>query len=254
MNPRVLVPFAITATILWLGFQSILASFAGQYAHAAQMILLAALLDGIDGEIARRVRGATKFGERLDSYVDIVSFGLAPAYLAYWAFWNQFEAMGAAVAFLYILSGVIRFSRSNVTEDRGHRHCFRGLPIPHNAMWLAMFILVSQSNNAWVGASGLSYDLFVVFAWACSLAFILLQVSNVPYVKPRKDSLLLAISVMLVLMLVTRRPAPVFAVTFFILMFGYAFVSPLLARRALRAMAVAEEDDEEEDEPAHIQR
>jgi CDP-diacylglycerol--serine O-phosphatidyltransferase len=252
MNLRVLLPFGITASILWLGFQAILSAFAGDFSHAAQLIVLGAMLDGIDGEVARRVRGATKFGERLDSYVDVVTFGLAPAYLAYHAFWNQFGTAGVAIAFLYILSGVIRFSRANVTEEKGNRHCFRGLPIPHNAMWVAMLILVSNSTNPWVERSGLSYDIFFVLAWACSLVFILLQVSNVGYVKPRKDTLMLAISVMLVLMLLTRRPAPVFAVTFFILFFTYAFVTPLLARRAQRAMADQEEDEEEE--PAHLER
>lgn len=247
MNPRALIPFGITASILWLGFQSILASFGGAYAHAAQLILLGGLLDGIDGEVARRVRGATKFGERLDSYVDVVCFGVAPAFLAFEAFWNQFDVLGAVVCFAYVLSGVVRFSRSGVTEDRGHRHCFRGLPIPLNAMWLSMYMMVSQSSNAWVEHSGPTYDLFTVFVWASSLTFAVLQVSNVRYIKPSKDSLLLSISIMLVLMLVTRRPAPVFAVTFFVTMAGYAFISPLLARRTLRALA----DEEDEDEPAH---
>lgn len=246
MNLRALVPFAITGSILWLGFESILCAFNGDLAKAAQLIILGAFLDGIDGEVARRVRGATLFGERLDSYVDTVSFGLAPAFLAYHAFWHQFHAAGAAVAFLYALSGVVRFSRANVTSDKGHRHCFRGLPIPHNAMWVAMFVLVSQSSNAWVTASSFTYDVFVIYAWTCSMLFVMLQVSNVAYIKPRRDSLMLAISVMLVLMLVTRRPAPVFAVTFFVLLSGYAFISPFLARRTLRALSEPEEDEEAE--------
>ena len=248
MNPRAIIPFGITASILWLGFQAILAAFDGAYAHAAQLILLGGLLDGIDGEVARRVRGATLFGERLDSYVDVVCFGVAPAYLAYEAFWGQFGVLGACVAFVYVLSGVVRFSRSGVTQDRGHRHYFRGLPIPVNAMWISMYMLVSHSSNAWVEQSGPSYDLFTVFAWASSLAFAVLQVSNVQYVKASRDSLLLAVSSMLVLMLLTRRPAPVFAATFFITLTAYAFVGPLLARRARR---IAAEEEEEEPAPEH---
>ena len=126
----------------------------------------------------------------LDSYVDTMSFAAAPAILVYQAVWRDFDLWGMLVAFAILASGVIRFSRSVVTQDRGHRHYFNGLPIPLSAMWMAMYILVIHA-----GAPDLremfQYGPVSALRWICPLLFVILQVTSVPYVKPGRDALLL---------------------------------------------------------------
>lgn len=240
MRLRQLIPNLITLTILFMGLQAILSSINEQYVRAAQFILLAGLLDGIDGEVARRVRGATKFGERLDSYVDTMSFAAAPAILVYQAVWRDYDLWGMLVAFAILASGVIRFSRSVVTQDRGHRHYFNGLPIPLSAMWMAMYILVSHA-----GAPDLremfQYGPVSALMWICPLLFVILQVTSVPYVKPGRDALLLGSTSVLVLMLISGRPLTAAVLAYFVALFAYAFISPFFRHAPARA---AEEEEE----------
>jgi CDP-diacylglycerol--serine O-phosphatidyltransferase len=239
MNWRPLIPNAITLCVLFLGVQSVLAAINEQFMRAAQFILLAGLLDGIDGEVARRVRGVTKFGGRLDSFVDTISFAMAPAVLVYQSAWRDYEPWGPIVAFAIVASGVLRFSRATVTRDRGRHHYFNGLPIPLSAMWMAMFILMSQSNSMAV-REVMQHGALSAVMWLCALAFIVLQVSNVPYRKPGRDAVILGSTAVLVLMLFTGRPVAAAVIVYFVALFAYAFVSPFLTHEDL--------GEEEEDE------
>ena len=120
----------VTLSVLFLGMQSILLSTTGHLIQAALLIIAAAIIDAIDGSVARRLRSESEFGARLDSYVDVIGFGVAPAILLYESMWRHNPALGSVLATAVASFAVIRFARGVESESQTEKHCFRGLPIP----------------------------------------------------------------------------------------------------------------------------
>jgi CDP-diacylglycerol--serine O-phosphatidyltransferase len=102
---------------------------------------VAALFDGLDGRIARLTHTTTKFGVEYDSLSDLVSFGVAPAVLAYGLVLNQYGRWGWLAAFLYVACGAIRLARFNVMPSSVKRGFFQGLPIPAAAGMVASDVI-----------------------------------------------------------------------------------------------------------------
>jgi CDP-diacylglycerol--serine O-phosphatidyltransferase len=125
-----LVPAALTLASILLGFHAVLKVSHGQFLTASLLILLATLLDKLDGIVARATGTASDFGRELDSLADIVSFGVAPATLAHaWAL-EQLGKVGSAAAFLFVGCGALRLARFNIQTGSVDRRWFVGLPIP----------------------------------------------------------------------------------------------------------------------------
>jgi len=206
MKNRRIILTAFTMGILLLGAGAVLLSIDGRFALAAQFVILAAIMDGFDGSLARALRAESAFGERMDTYVDCVSFGVAPAALTYALMWNQYGAWGAAAALAIIVSGVFRFSRGCSVASRRHRHVYRGLPIPVNATWIGVYVLLVEMDL--LDRAGVSADrgVLTVAFWAPAFAFLLLQVSNVRYLKPSRRQLAGALWGTVGLMVLLRQP------------------------------------------------
>jgi CDP-diacylglycerol--serine O-phosphatidyltransferase len=128
---------------LFLGFWAIVRTLHGQYAEAAPLIFWAILLDVLDGRIARMTGTTSEFGAELDSLADVVSFGVAPALLAYsWGF-ATLPRVGWLVAFLFVVCGALRLARFNVQKTVVDGRHFVGLPIPAAAAPVAALVNVS---------------------------------------------------------------------------------------------------------------
>jgi len=128
----VFLPNAITTASMFFGFYSIQQSMEGNFIHATWALFIAAILDSLDGRVARLVKGTSEFGEEYDSLTDLVSFGVAPAILAIrWAL-NSFGEFGWAAAFIYLAGAAIRLARFNVLigEESWSRSYFKGMPSP----------------------------------------------------------------------------------------------------------------------------
>ncbi len=128
------------ATILGLcaGLSAIRYTFAERYELAAALIILAALLDGVDGLLARKLNAVSSFGAELDSFADFVSFGVAPGVLVYgYALAGTTEAFGWVFVLVYAVCACLRLARFNLSRARtdggGTRH-FVGVPAPAGAM------------------------------------------------------------------------------------------------------------------------
>jgi CDP-diacylglycerol--serine O-phosphatidyltransferase len=137
-----LIPSLFTTGNLFCGFFSLLSTFNGQYMQAAVFIILAHLLDGLDGSVARLTRATSQFGIEFDSLADLVSFGVAPAVLVYyWALvpWNTW---GWLAACLYVVCGALRLARFNVQIRNVEKTHFVGLPIPAAAEMIAATVLM----------------------------------------------------------------------------------------------------------------
>lgn len=136
-----ILPSLFTTGNLFLGFWSMIRTLNGQYVEAAPLILWAIVLDMLDGRIARLTGTTSEFGGELDSLADAVSFGVAPALLAYrWAF-APVPRVGWLVAFLFTMCGVMRLARFNVQKHAVDGRYFVGLPIPAAAGQVAAVVL-----------------------------------------------------------------------------------------------------------------
>src|SRR5262249_7541419 len=136
---RTLVPNLITLLALCARLTAVRLSVAGQLEFALAAIVLAAVLDGIDGRIARLIKGTSRFGAELDSLADFVNFGVAPALILY--FWNlrEMRSAGWIAALVFAICAGLRLARFNVSTDDPNRppwasNFFVGLPAPAGAV------------------------------------------------------------------------------------------------------------------------
>lgn len=136
-----ILPNSLTLCGMFCGFFAILASFKGNYIHAAWAILIANIFDGLDGWVARLTNSTTKFGVELDSLSDLVAFGVAPAILIYSWGLQSFGRFGIGAAFLYVICGALRLARYNVQMGTTESKAFTGLPIPGAGTVMASLVL-----------------------------------------------------------------------------------------------------------------
>lgn len=168
-----LIPSLFTVGNMFCGFAAVLHSINGRLTLAAWLLILAGVLDGLDGRIARLAHASSEFGKEYDSLADVISFGLAPAVLVYlWGLW-MLGRWGAAAAFLFLVAGSVRLARFNVKAAHGERGYFTGLPIPAGAGALAVMVLAAPEPPAG-RAAGIATSVYV-------LLVALLMVSTVAY-------------------------------------------------------------------------
>ena len=161
------IPSAFTLSNLLFGFLSLALTIEGNYRLAAGMILLAVLMDSLDGKVARRLSVSSSFGKELDSLCDLVSFGVAPSILAYSFLLKDFEQFGYLIAAAFATCGALRLARFNVNTGvvKGY---FMGLPIPAAGCAVATFIMLGIKPGGWIFP-------------AMVLVFAYLMVSTVKY-------------------------------------------------------------------------
>ena len=129
-----LLPNLFTTFGIFCGFYGIIASMKGNYSDAAFALFVAMLMDSFDGRVARMTNTASDFGAEYDSLADIISFGVAPAIIAYnWASLDQLGKLGWLAAFVYVVCGALRLARFNIMPETIDKRYFQGLPIPSAA-------------------------------------------------------------------------------------------------------------------------
>src|SRR3954465_686463 len=145
---RMLVPNVITLLAICAGLTSIRLSIEGRMSLAVYAIVFAAALDGIDGRIARMIKGQSKFGAELDSLADFVNFGVAPGLMLY--FWQLHELGNAGwiAAMVFAISGGLRLARFNATMDDPNKpafaaNFFTGVPAPAGAITVLLPIYLA---------------------------------------------------------------------------------------------------------------
>jgi CDP-diacylglycerol--serine O-phosphatidyltransferase len=136
---RVIIPNIITLIALCLGLTAIRLAYEGRYEPAVIAIVVAALLDGIDGRVARLLKGTSRFGAELDSLADFVNFGVTPALILYSFVLNELKAVGWIVVLVFAIAMALRLARFNAMLDDPHRpewkkNFFTGMPAPAGAV------------------------------------------------------------------------------------------------------------------------
>ena len=141
---RLVAPNSLTAANIAVGFVSILAAADGRYELAVYLLLLAILLDLFDGRVARWLRATSKFGQEMDSLSDALSFCAAPAFLAQRAILQPLGGAGIAVSLSFLLAGVLRLARFNLTSEvHGKASRTTGVPTPIAAGYVMVLVLMS---------------------------------------------------------------------------------------------------------------
>ncbi|MFH1177059.1 MAG: CDP-diacylglycerol--serine O-phosphatidyltransferase [Acidobacteriota bacterium] len=168
-----LIPSLFTVGNMFCGFAAVLHALNGRLELAGWLILLAGVLDGLDGRIARLTHSSSDFGKEYDSLADVVSFGVAPAVLVYLWGLRDTGRWGWAVAFLFLVAGSVRLARFNVHAHEGDRRFFTGLPIPGGAGAVTLMVLVHPQQ--------LVEPLHSVVVWIFVFLVSVLMVSTVPY-------------------------------------------------------------------------
>ena len=190
-----ILPNLFTTASLFTGFLAMLLAVQGNIEGSALAILFSALMDGLDGKVARLTNTASEFGIQYDSLADLVAFGVAPAFTSW--MW---------VAFLYVACTALRLARFNVCVTTVSKKFFVGLPCPAAGCAVAMFILFSSYLPSWLEARTPFLGLVVTFVMA------LLMVSRVRYFSFKEYGFLKThafssmISALLVFVLILSQP------------------------------------------------
>lgn len=241
---RRFVPCACTFLALGAGVGSILAAGQGNFLLSAQLILVSLILDGLDGTLARLLRGQTVFGAELDTFVDITSFGIAPAVLLYFypGGLQSVPTWGLILACLYVMSGAARLSRFRAVDPYRGQRGYLGLPITTAAGFMASYLIALESP--WVAdipLFSLREGPLAAGFWLAVVAMLALQVSRIRYSKPTKNPSVLIPFMVCVVMLFIPPVAIYSAVVMFAYGIWFAFISPFFFRRFLAHLPPAEE-------------
>jgi CDP-diacylglycerol---serine O-phosphatidyltransferase len=241
-----ILPNLFTSASLFGGFYAIIAATQGRYEAAAVSILISAILDGLDGRVARLTHTTTHFGVEYDSLSDLVAFGVAPGILAFqWAL-RPFGRFGWLAAFLFVVCGALRLARFNVQKSTTDSNYFRGLPIPAGACFIASLILFIEE----IGGMPEDWPLLIVVT-IYIISF--LMVSRVGYSSFKKMEIRnqkpfnVLVSLILIFIVVAYKPK----IMIFLLMFLYALSGPILALyRLYRRRRHAEGESETAEPPS----
>jgi CDP-diacylglycerol--serine O-phosphatidyltransferase len=207
-----ILPSLFTTGNLFLGFLAIVRAIDGRLGEAAPLIGAAVILDMLDGRIARLTHTQSEFGAQYDSLADAVSFGVAPALLAYeWAL-ELVPRAGWPAAFLFLACGVLRLARFNVQRHVVDGRFFVGLPIPAAAAQLAAIVFVLPD------ARGQRWEAIATLALVVTLAFLMVSTFRYRSFKGidlrRRRSYISVVGIVLLFLIVASQPdASLLAVT-----------------------------------------
>lgn len=212
------IPSLFTIGNLFLGIVSLVLAFKGEYGYAAIMVIIGMFLDGVDGRVARMLNAQSEFGKELDSLSDVISFGVAPAFIMYMVVLHDLGVAGVMITAIFPICGALRLARFN-TQPAPPNY-FVGLPITAAGGILATFALYEQVFEVWMLVVGM-------------LLLSYLMVSTVRYPNFKKfglprQSLWVIPALLLVIIWVAKRYPEEFPKIIFLplgLYAGYAFYS-----------------------------
>lgn len=215
-----LLPNAITSGAMFAGFFAIVAATEAKFLFAGIALLVAMILDALDGRVARAMKAESDFGKQFDSLSDMVAFGVAPGVLAFEWGLNSLNQVGWAITFLYMACAALRLARFNIAGDS---KSFTGLPSP-----MACGVVASAAW-LWGDFFAIPPHIAVVIVMGILVSSIaLLMVSNIRYYSPKvfriRGRVPYVSFVVLVLVLAVIFVNP--PLVFFVCTMGYALSGP----------------------------
>ena len=216
-----ILPSLFTTGNVFCGFYAFVAVLNEDFYHAAWAISVGMIFDGLDGRIARLTKTTSAFGMQYDSLADIITFGMAPAFLAYAWVLKPFGRLGWMAAFLFLLCAALRLARFNVTKTDISSTHFIGLPSPAAAVVVASIVIAFEDLFA------TRINPFIMVMVIYGLAF--LMVSNIKYPAFKKFNFnkRVAFSRFLFIILFIYVLATIPRVALFILGVTYTVIGPI---------------------------
>lgn len=188
---RYAVPNAVTIGNMFCGYLAIMYATTNRLEKAVVAVLIAILLDGLDGRVARRLNATSRFGIEFDSFSDVVSFGIAPAVMMYhWAFHAQADEFGVAVTFFYALCAASRLARFNISAE--NLKSFSGLPTPGAAVFVVAVINTSPhaQDSLVLAGVGTTVMLAIGYLMVSTIEFFSIKQFKLSGVKMRSQLLI----------------------------------------------------------------
>ena len=199
-NARMILPNMLTLIGVCIGLTSIRFALSGEFHLAIIAIVIAAVIDGLDGRIARLIRGTSKVGKELDSLTDMISFGVAPAFIMYFWKLNTLGRFGWLLCLIYVICVALRLARFNINsnqEPSWRDNFFEGVPSPAGGILVLTPLIVSLSGFDYFP---INYDI-VVPIFFIGISFLLISkfpsYSFKKIVIPRRTTIFLLFSIVL---------------------------------------------------------
>ena len=208
-NARMILPNMLTLIGVCIGLSSIRFALDGKFEFAIVAIILAAIIDGLDGRIARLIKGTSKVGKELDSLTDMISFGVAPAFIMYFWKLNTLGRFGWLICLIYVICVALRLARFNVNTGQApswRDNFFEGVPSPAGGILVLTPLIFSMTSFDIIKVN---YDLVVPIFFIIT-SFLL--ISKFPSYSFKK--------------IVIQRRATIFLLFGIVLFFGLLLVYP----------------------------
>ena len=199
-SARVILPNMLTLIGVCIGLTSIRFALDGRFEFAIIAIIFAALIDGLDGRIARLIKGTSKVGKELDSLTDMISFGVAPAFVMFFWKLNTLGKFGWLLCLIYVICVALRLARFNVSsneESSWKDNFFEGIPSPAGGVLVLMPLILSISEFEFLN---LNYQIIVPIMFIIVSILLISKIPTYSFKRiavPRSASIFLLFSIIL---------------------------------------------------------
>jgi CDP-diacylglycerol---serine O-phosphatidyltransferase len=225
-SARMILPNMLTLIGVCIGLTSIRFALDGRYEFAVIAIIFAALIDGLDGRIARLIKGTSKVGKELDSLTDMISFGVAPAFIMYFWKLNTLERFGWLLCLVYVICVALRLARFNINsnqETSWKDNFFEGVPSPAGGILVLTPLIISLSGFDYIQ---LNYNAIVPIFFIITSLLLISKFPSYSFKKiviPRRTTIFLLFGIVLFFGLLLIYTFNVIAISSII----YVFLLPI---------------------------
>ncbi len=215
-NARVILPNMLTLIGVCIGLTSIRFALSGEFHLAIIAIIFAALIDGLDGRIARLIKGTSKVGKELDSLTDMISFGVAPAFIMYFWKLNTLGRFGWLLCLIYVICVALRLARFNINanqEPSWKDNFFEGVPSPAGGILVLTPLIISMTE---IESVILNYEVVVPIFFIITSLLLISKFPTYSFKKiviPRKVSIFLLFAIVLFFGLLLIYPFKVMSIS-----------------------------------------
>jgi CDP-diacylglycerol--serine O-phosphatidyltransferase len=215
-NARVILPNMLTLIGVCIGLTSIRFALDEKFEFAIIAIIFAAVIDGLDGRIARLIKGTSKVGKELDSLTDMISFGVAPAFIMFFWKLNTLERFGWLLCLVYVICVALRLARFNVNSNQEaswRDNFFEGVPSPAGGILVLTPLIVSLSGFDYIN---INYDIVVPIFFIITSFLLISKFPTYSFKKiviPRKTTIFLLFSIIVFFVLLLIYTLNVIAIS-----------------------------------------
>ena len=225
-NARVILPNMLTLIGVCIGLTSIRFALDERYEFAVIAVIFAAVIDGLDGRIARLIKGTSKVGKELDSLTDMISFGVAPAFIMYFWKLNTLGRFGWLICLIYVICVALRLARFNVNSNQDSSwkdNFFEGVPSPAGGILVLTPLIISMTNFDYIQ---LNYDIIVPIFFIITSLLLISKFPSYSFKKitiQRKTTIFLLFGIVLFFGLLLIYPFNIISISALI----YLFMLPI---------------------------